>query len=194
MHSDELGRPAENFLMDGAGLADDVAGGFGLPAGVVAGLFHRKPGQFEYRGDHAGGGALAALNRAALAGRDLDFATLGIDNGQVGGRLHQTGDVGAHGQNAVMLAGKHVRDQNGVGIGDDLLRTRGGFNLDAKAGIEGAEVHLHLDRVSRQQGLQLRHKSGIEHHDGERFARNGVAFASALDFGDRQWQAIHHGQ
>jgi ABC-type multidrug transport system ATPase subunit len=61
---------------------------------------------------------------------------LGGHDGEVGGGLHQAGDVGAHRQNAVVLAGQQSHHQGGVGVGPDLLGARRAFQRNAQAGIE----------------------------------------------------------
>src|ERR1039458_2990287 len=142
VHGYQFGNLAQNLLMHRLAFAHDIAGRFGLPPRIAAAVLHLKVRHPEDGGHHAAGSQFAALDGTALAGFDLHFAILRGHDGEVGGCLHQPGDVGAHRQNPMVLAGQQSHDRPAVGVIQHLLGPRHLFQRNAHARIEGAEFGL----------------------------------------------------
>ena len=84
--------------------------------------------------------------------------------------------------------GEQPGNESGVRLVHDLLGARGAIDRHAQTGIEGAEFRLEVGFESRHLRSQLLLVCGVEHDDGVRLARDGVAFAAARHFSDGQGQ------
>ena len=77
------------------------------------------------------------------------------DGGNVGGILHQSGHVRAHGEHAVMQAGNQIHHLLRISRGHHALRKADLFHRDLQVGIEGAEVGADIVGILRHDGLEL---------------------------------------
>ena len=122
VHCNQFRRLTENLFVDVLEFADQFVVGFGLPSGVVAGVLRFETGHAAQGGHHASRGLFAGGDSAALAGDDLKRSGFRSHRGEVGGRLHEAGDVGAHSKNAVRNRDQEVDERLGVGGIQPALR------------------------------------------------------------------------
>ena len=116
------------------------------------------------------------------------LAVLRRDNRQVGGRLHEAGDIGAHGQNAVVLAGQQPPPRSASAS----AKTCGGraalSTANLQAGIERAEIRANSASAAATSDLQFRLCAASSASTCGGFARDGVALAAAGDLRDGEGQ------
>ena len=180
----------KSFLVHLLQLAHDFAVGLRLPAGVFASVLHFESGQPAHRCNHAGGSQHAALDRTPLTGNNLHYVSLGTDDRQVRGGLDQAGNIGAHGQNAMMQAGEQRHRLFRVIRIQHLSRPFGFLDRDLQSGIESSQVRLVSSFGCGDQRFQFTLARGVQQHHRRSFARNRVLRASAVDLGDFDRKAI----
>ena len=144
-------------------------------------MLHFEPRQPAYRRNHAGGSQHAALDRTPLAGNNLHHVSLGIDRRQIRGRLDQAGNVGAHGENAMMQAREQGHCLFRVRRIQHLYRVFRFLDRDLQSGIESSQLSLVSSLGCGNKRFQFALASGIEQDQGRSFAGNRILRASTVN-------------
>ena len=118
---------------------------------------------------------LAALNGAALAGDDFHPVVGPRSVSQVGGVLHQAGDIGTHGEHAVMQGGQQVGDALGFAWASTFSGSSAFSTVVLQPGVKAAQVGFVLLLASGRPPAQfaLRY-SGSNDNDRRELAGDGI--------------------